>query len=91
MELEQPRRPVCQSCGMPMEKPEDFGTNADESSNEDYCCFCFKNGDFTNPDLTMEQMIDKVADFSGKMKMCKIKAKEMAKTLIPELKRWQRI
>ncbi|MBU4293030.1 MAG: zinc ribbon domain-containing protein [Actinobacteria bacterium] len=33
--------PFCQSCSMPMMKPEDFGTNADGSKNEEYCTYCF--------------------------------------------------
>jgi len=75
---------------MPMEKPEDFGTNADGSRNKDYCRFCLQNGRFTDPNITMEQMIEKVAGFIvTKMKMPKAQAKEMAKTLIPKLKRWQ--
>ena len=28
---------ICQSCGMPMESEDDFGTNADGSPNSDYC------------------------------------------------------
>ena len=32
----------CQSCGMPMEKPEDFGTSNDGGRNEEYCCYCYK-------------------------------------------------
>jgi hypothetical protein len=70
---------ICQSCGMPMEKPEDFGTNADGSNNKDYCCFCFQNGDFTSPDLTMEQMIDRLFRLSDKMGMSQIQARELAR------------
>jgi len=81
---------ICQSCGMPMEKLEDFGTNADRSRNEDYCCFCFKNGDFTSPDLTLEQMIDKLVGFADKMGMTQAQAREMAQKVIPKLKRWQK-
>jgi hypothetical protein len=80
---------ICQSCGMPMEKSEDFGTNADGSRNEDYCCFCFQNGDFTSPDLTMEQMIDRLVRLSDKMGMSQTQARTLAKTVIPKLKRWQ--
>jgi len=32
---------ICQSCAMPMNKEEDFGTNADGSKNEEYCTHCF--------------------------------------------------
>ena len=45
----------CQSCAMPMTE-ELFGTNADGSKNEDYCMYCFKDGEFTS-DMTMEEMI----------------------------------
>lgn len=34
-------------------------------------------------------MIEKVAGFSEKMKMSKTQAREMARTLVPKLKRWQ--
>jgi len=74
---------------MPMEKTEDFWTNADQSKSKDYCHFCFQNGKFTDPNITMEQMIDKVAGFAKQMRMSEDQAKEMAKTFIPKLKRWQ--
>ena len=90
MESQQIAEPFCQSCGMPMEKPEDFGTNADGTRSNDYCQFCFQNGKFTDPNITMEQMIDKVAGFAKQMKMSEEQAREMAKTFIPKLKRWQR-
>ena len=38
----------CQSCGMPMSKdPQGGGTNADGSKNENYCSYCYQNGEFT--------------------------------------------
>ena len=46
----------CQSCGMPL-NDEVLGSNADGSKNEDYCCYCYKDGKFT-ADCTMEEMID---------------------------------
>jgi hypothetical protein len=81
---------ICQSCGMPMKKSKDFGTNVDGNRNDNYCCFCFKNGDFTNPDLTMEQMINKLVGFADRMGMTQSQAKELAQTVIPKLKRWQK-
>ncbi len=39
---------MCESCGMPMSKdPNGGGTNADGSKNEQYCSYCYQNGDFT--------------------------------------------
>lgn len=90
MEQKQPKGPFCQSCGMPMEKPEDFGTNAGGSKNDDYCKFCYQNGQFTDPDITMEQMIKKVAGFMSEMKiMPEDQIKEITEGFIPKLKRWQ--
>jgi len=49
----------CQRCGMmPLEKPEDFGTNADGSRNEDYCCYCYEKGAFFYPEATKEEVIE---------------------------------
>lgn len=48
---------ICQSCGMTMKVAEEFGTNADNSPNPDYCLYCFKDGAFTN-DVTMEEMME---------------------------------
>ena len=36
----------CQSCGMPLTRIEDCGTNADGSTNFDYCQYCYKDGHF---------------------------------------------
>ena len=46
----------CQSCGMPL-TDENRGTNANGSSSEDYCVYCYKKGEFTQ-DFTMSQMIE---------------------------------
>lgn len=37
---------ICQCCGLPMESDDVLGTNADGSLNEDYCKYCYTNGDF---------------------------------------------
>ena len=46
----------CQSCAMPMTE-ELYGSNKDGSKNEDYCIYCYENGEFT-ADISMEEMID---------------------------------
>ncbi len=90
MEEREPESPVCQSCGMPMHLEEDFGTNGDGSMNFDYCQFCFKNGYFTIPDLTMEQQIERLVDIGvSTLNMPEDKAREMAENTLPSLKRWQ--
>ncbi|MBU3967711.1 MAG: zinc ribbon domain-containing protein [Euryarchaeota archaeon] len=39
----------------PLNKPEEYGKNADGSHNNDYCGYCFKGGNFTNPNISMEK------------------------------------
>ena len=53
MEMEQQ---FCQSCGMPV-NDSTFGKEADGSSNEDYCHYCYAEGRFTR-DCTMDEMIE---------------------------------
>ena len=88
--MKQPTVTTCQSCAMPMVKPEQFGTNADNSRNNEYCCYCFQKGNFTNPNITMEQMIEKLIGFAPQMKMTETQAREMANKVIPSLKRWRK-
>lgn len=47
----------CQSCGMPLSGNEVIATNKDNSKNNDYCIYCYKNGAFA-VDCTMQEMID---------------------------------
>lgn len=89
MKVAQLKGQFCQSCGMPAEKAEDYGTNTDGSKSKDYCHFCFTKGKFTDPDITLEQMIDKVVEYAKQLKVPADKAKEMVKDFIPQLKRWQ--
>jgi len=90
MEQKQTKGPICQSCGMPMNKSSNFGTNVDGSRNEEYCRHCYRNGQFTAPDIIMEQMINKVAGFMAKMEgIPEARAKEIAVEFMPKLRRWQ--
>ena len=90
VELGEPDERVCQSCGMPMRRDEDFGTEADGSLSEDYCGYCYQNGEFTNPDITMQEMIDKVVSVMVFMQqMPRGVATVMVENHIPKLKRWR--
>ena len=53
----------CQSCGMPIKRDENGGgTNADGTISSMYCSHCFRDGRFTMPDLTVDQMKERVKD-----------------------------
>ncbi len=86
----QPQGPFCQSCAMPMEKPEMFGTNADSSESEEYCVYCFQNGKFTEPSISMQEMIDKCVSIMGHQKiMPEDQALDLMTKTLPTLKRWK--
>jgi len=81
----------CQSCGMPLSA--DFGnlgTNADGSKTDEYCSFCFQTGEFTNPNQTLEEMINSsIENMTRDQNMPPEKAAELANSFIPTLRRWQ--
>lgn len=81
----------CQSCGMPLsEEFGNFGTNADGSNVAEYCMFCFQNGDFTQPNQTMEEMIQSsIQNMTTDLQMPLEQAMNLANSFIPTLKRWQ--
>ena len=83
----------CQSCGMPLQKNEEFGTNHDGSKNEEYCCYCYKDGAFTRVPIDGWKMLpihpfvdefNKDADFH----YTKEEAVANMKLFFPTLKRW---
>ncbi len=83
--------PFCQSCGMPMDKDEGSGgSEIDGSKSSQYCSHCYQNGQFTEPDITLEQMHAKVLERMKEMHIPKFLGKHFAKNL-PNLKRWRAV
>jgi hypothetical protein len=85
-----PKGPFCQSCGMPLSKdPIGGGKNADGSTNPDYCSYCFMQGKFTEPNITLPEMQEKVLVMMKKdMHLPRFIGKMFTKNML-ELKRWQ--
>lgn len=81
---------MCQSCGMPMKIDSDFGTNTDKSRNEEFCTYCYQNGNYTNPNIAMDQMITGCVGMMVKFGTPEALAKEQMQQLIPTLKRWKK-
>lgn len=80
---------ICQSCGMPLRRDKDFGTNSDNNMNFEYCFFCYRDGKFTDEGISMEDKIKKNIELAKRMGMPEETAVEMAETTIPTLKRWK--
>lgn len=82
--------PFCQSCGMPLESPEDLGTIANGFKINDYCLYCFQDGVFTEPEISMMAMIDRCVNImSERGIMPEAAARALMMEVIPKLKRWQ--
>ena len=90
MEMEQL---FCQSCGMPV-NDSTFGKEADGSSNEDYCHYCYAEGRFTR-DCTMDEMIEHNLEYldefnkDSEKKYTVEEARSGMKQFFPHLKRWK--
>jgi len=87
----QPEGTFCQSCGMPLNKPEDHGTEANGSQSKKYCAYCYQTGEFTGPEMTLDEMIeisakgwsDQDPDVSLEQ------ARAQVKQILPHLERWR--
>lgn len=84
----------CQSCGMPLTRKEDCGTNANGSVNYDYCQYCYQGGKFLQ-ECTMDEMIEHCAQFVDEVNknmpvpMTREQYIQMMRGFFPMLKRWK--
>lgn len=65
------------------------GTEKDGAKNEDWCVLCYKDGQFTNPGCTLEQMLIIVDDALKETGSSRL-MRWLAKKQIPSLKRWKK-
>lgn len=80
---------VCQSCGMPLNK-NNQGTDDDQNLSEEYCHFCYEEGEFLIPNLTLDNQIERLAEMAiENMKMTEKEARSLAEEVLPGLKRWK--
>ena len=79
----------CQSCGMPLTE-EEFMANEDYSANQEYCKYCYSDGQFTNPDITMEEMIEICVPYMVENGIPEDEARKMMQEFLPNLKRWKK-
>ena len=89
--MKQSEGPFCQSCSMPMGKPEDFGTDDKGLKVNNYCHYCFQNGEFTNPDVTLGQMTEIVVKaMIENVNMPEDQARQITQSFLPTLIRWKK-
>jgi len=78
-----------QSCGMPFDDAhmERIAKEKDGSISI-YCTYCYKDGEFTNPDATVQDMIEMAVPHLAR-KIGEDAAKKQMQNFIPTLVRWQ--
>lgn len=86
---------VCQSCGMNLKAPRDFGANADGTPSREYCHYCYQNGVFTR-DATMEEMLETNLEYLDHWNeetgnnLTIEQARPLLRDFLSTLKRWKR-
>jgi hypothetical protein len=76
---------------MPLDgDPKNLGTADDGSPVSEYCMFCYQKGAFTDPDQTVEGMVQSSIDFmTANLGFSAEQATQMSNDVIPKLRRWQ--
>ena len=82
-------RNFCQSCSMPLDNPELLGTEKDGSPSNEYCKYCYQNGEFTSPGITLGDMKERMTRMLDKQKLPE-DLLEAAIGRLPHLKRWNK-
>jgi hypothetical protein len=74
---------------MPIDSIDDRGTEKNGTVSNEYCKYCYQQGAFTTPGITMDQM---KTFMQSKMQEMKIPADILQRSLelLPKLKRWQK-
>jgi len=87
---------LCQSCGSYFPSEGFYGTNADGTESEDYCKYCWAEGNFGKPDETLAEMVESGVPWRIKSESNpdgypdeETARNEMTK-IISQLKRWKK-
>lgn len=85
-----PKSYFCQCCSMPITDPELHGTEHDGHASEDYCKYCYQDGEFTAKDVNMDEFIEATADMEAQaLNISREEAVSLMATLLPHLDRWR--
>ncbi|MFE3848746.1 zinc ribbon domain-containing protein [Flavobacterium sp. LB3P45] len=79
---------LCQSCGLPLGNEEIKGKEKNGLKNDLYCKYCYEDGMFTKPNMTIEDMKDIVSTQMKKLKL-PIYTIQKAINILPSLSRWK--
>lgn len=86
--LGQPRKLICQCCGMPLDDDEMIGHDKDGTLSEDYCKWCFADGTYTYSN--MDDLIDVCVGHMVNENFTEEQARTYLKDMLPQLDYWKR-
>lgn len=78
----------CQSCGMLLMNQDNFNSFTDDEKKSIYCKSCYADGNFTEPNLTLEEMSKRVKNRCQELKLGKLPTYLFVKRL-RLLQRWK--
>lgn len=81
-----PRQLICQCCGMPLEDST-LSRETDGSFNEEYCKWCYADGEFTYS--SKEQLIDFCAKHMASESWPEQQVRAHMEALVPTLDHWK--
>lgn len=84
--LGSPNKLTCQCCGMPLED-EIISKNRDGSLNEEYCKWCYADGEYTYSD--MDELINVCVKHMVSDDFTEEQAREYMKQMLPTLNYWK--
>ena len=87
--LGSPRQLICQCCGMPLSEDSMISREPDGSFNEDYCTWCYAEGEFVYP--TKDSLIDYlVSHMPNPEEQPEEKRRELYDFHLSQLRHWQK-
>ena len=87
--LGEPRKLICQCCGMPLEDDSIIGRDSDGSLNEDYCKWCYADGVYLYSD--MEDLIEVCVKNMPQDTYTEEEVRAYLRQLLPQLEYWKRV
>ena len=86
--LGEPRKLICQCCGMPLEDDGIIGRDKDGTLNEDYCKWCYADGVYTYSN--MDELIEICVKNMVNENFSEQQARSYMKEILPKLDYWKR-
>ena len=86
--LGEPRKLICQCCGMPIEDDAILGREKDGTLNEEYCKWCYTDGEFRYE--SKEQLIDFCVEHMANESWPAEQVRAHMEAVVPYLNHWKK-